>query len=328
MRTNVKRVWLAFFSFLLQLLGVALTLGACNGGTSGIDDRSSPTSATRQAEAVLARPLARGEDNGLEVARWSIAGDDVKIRRALARHAERDVNLGNTPESLERHGFRAVIVRDGDLPSLLAELGGTTTAIAIWHGQMPDWRDIASVQLDEHRVAMVDGRAERLGTTARGSGGAVLRCMARGWTLPLEDGAVFSLSVTPQIVSDQQDFSLVLNRDTLRGRVFDAASIHVEMPRATALVLVGTAPERDGADTDPEGSADENPRSRTGPPAEFPPSIGEILLTDLAASPKRRVMLVLRIRLPDTLFPSETVSQPNASPIEPTAPQRTIAPPF
>ncbi|GEM_PF-2226751 len=322
-------------SNILTIVLTSIGLAACSPAPAPSRDRLIPADATREAASVLDRPLAGGEDDGLEVARWSVAGDDAKIRRALTRHAVRGVSLDATADALERHGFRAAVVRDASLPSLLAELGGTTTAIAVWHGQAPDWREITSVELDDGRVVMVDGRAERLGGTtiggrsASGSGSAWLRCMARGWTVPLEDGAIFELQVAPQLLSNKREFSGARNRDELRGRVFEAASIRTEMPPATALILVGTAPAHDVEDSDPEGDTESAPAvaatSRPGPPAELPPSIGELLLSDFRAIPKRRIVLVLRVRLPDTLVPHASNAK---APAGASLPGRDLAAPF
>ncbi|MFO0828810.1 MAG: hypothetical protein U0572_11770 [Phycisphaerales bacterium] len=285
-----------------------VALAACGSSQS---DRGGAALGTAQAAAVLDRPRSRGEDDGLELTRWSVSADDARIRQALGRHALRTVPIGVSAAALEQYGLRAAVVRDADLPSVLAELGGTTTAVATWHGQVPEWREMASAPLGMGRVVMVDGRAERLGGT--------LRCMGRGWTVPTEDGAVFELHVATQLVANPTEASLVLNRETLRGRVFDAATIRADMPAASALLLVGAPPAQPSDDDDPEAPSSPERHARTGPPGVLPPTIGEALFTDEAAVPPRRIVLVLRVRLPDTLFPTSAPA-PRVAPAAPAPP--------
>lgn len=269
--------------------------------------------ATEQAQAILDRPRTATEQDGLELLRWSVTDDEARIRRAFARHADDGVLLDRDRNALKEAGLRAIVVSDDALPSFLAELGGTSSAITVWHGQMTTWRELSVASFDPSRgstaMAMIDGRAERLS--------GWLRLMARGWTLPTEDGAVFELTLVPQLVAEKNDLSGLLNRDRLRGRVFDALRLHVELPRDTALVLASEPPDID-VEEDPEGPADADaPAPLRGPPAELPPTLGEMLLTDSAAAPPRRLVLVLRARLPDTLFPEPARPEPAAPPPAP-----------
>ncbi|MBL9147311.1 MAG: hypothetical protein JNM94_01320 [Phycisphaerae bacterium] len=298
-------------------LVAAGTLVSCASAPSG----DAPL-ATEQAEAILDRPRTATEQDGLELLRWSVSDDETRIRRAFARHADDGVLLDRDQNALAEAGLRAVVVPDASLPSLLAELGGTSSAITVWHGQMTTWRELSVASFDPSRgasaMAMIDGRAERLS--------GWLRLMARGWTLPTEDGAVFELTIVPQLVAEKNDLSGLLNRDRLRGRVFDALRVHVELPRDTALVLASEPPD-DKIEEDPEGPADADaPTPLRGPPAELPPTLGEMLLTDSAAAPPRRLVLVLRARLPDTLFP-EPARAPAPAPPPAPAPAPTPPPP-
>lgn len=294
-------------------LSAALALGGCEPASTS--EPEAPLWATQQAATVLERPRSPAEEDGIEIARWSIAADDFRIRRALARHSARGVAVDSSREALERNGFRYAVVRDADLASLLAELGGTTSAVTVWHGQVTTWREVASRAYEpmvaaargSGPMAMVDGRAERLN--------GWLRLMARGWTVPLEDGAVFDLSIVPQLVSERTELSGLLNRDRLRGRVFNDLRISAELPRDRALVVVGTAPDAPDREEDPEGPGGRGSADEVGPPASLPPTIGELLLTDGAAVPPRRIMLALRVRLPDTLFPGDGPTA--GSPAEP-----------
>jgi hypothetical protein len=215
----------------------------------------------------------------------------------------RGARLGAGAEQLARLGLRAAVVKEDDLAALLADLGGTTTSLGTWHGQVTAWREVARASLDNGRVAMVGGRAEVLG-------GGWLRLMMRAWTVELEDGAVLSLQLAPQWIGEASDLSGLTNRDTLRGRVFKEAVIATELARGTAL-LVMASPAKVEEEEDPEAPPAAAPSSNgLGPPVELPETPGEMLLTDHAASPPRRTVLVFRPRLPDILFAEPAGSAP------------------
>lgn len=299
-------------------IAVAL-LGGLVGGLVGCDTPKPATITERttkpvaltpaeQAEAVLDRPRAPGEDDGLEVARWSVANNEVLLRRALGRYARRDVALGVAATTLERHGLRAAVLNEEDLARFLIDVGGTTQAVAVWFGQVPAWRELGRTLFESPRVAMVEGKAERLPA-------GWLRLMTRAWTVPLEEGGYLDVQVAMQLLSDKSDVSGLLNRDVLRGRVWEDAGIHVELPRQTALVLVSAPPESPEAEEDPEGPPPRPDSPGSGPVVELPPTLGEFLLTDVEAKPPRRLVLVLRALLPDILFapPLPTSPRPGSA---------------
>jgi len=293
------------------VLGAAVQCSASAGCEPLPTDASQ--SAVEQAANVIDRPRSPGEDNGLEVVRWSVHDSEPAIRRALARYAVRDVPLGASIDALERHGFRAVVVPDERLANVLADLGGTTRSVAVWHGQVIEWREVTRLVSESPRVAMIDGRAEQLPA-------GWLRLMVRAWTVPLEEGAALEVQLAPQLLSDAQDLTGLVNRDQLRGRLWSAAAIHVELPRDTCLLLVSAPPRPFEVEEDPEGprggyAADA--RTGTGPLVELPSTLGELLLTDRDAVPPRRAVLVLRAKLPDILFPDPV------TPLEPD-PERPL----
>lgn len=275
-----------------------LATGAC-----APKEDARPEGPLAAAAALVDRPRSPGETNGLEVVRWSVADRDAAIRRALERHADRSVPLSADASALLDAGFRAAVVPDAMLPSLLADLGGTTSAVTTWFGQTPQWRETARAELAEPLPVMVDGRAERLA-------GGWLRLMTRGWTVELENGAAFELQIVPQWVQEATELSTLLNRDTLRGRVLSSAAITIELPANTSLVVVA-APARPETEEDPEGPpAESTTPGLRGPPAELPPTPGELLLTDRAARPPRRVVLLFRARLPETLVRTTSDERP------------------
>lgn len=279
-------------------------------------------SAEDMAASLLDRPRSPGEEDGLEVSRWSVTDNEVLLRRSLARYALRDIPLGADAAELERHGFRAVVIAEDDLPKFLVDMGGTTKAMAVWFGQVPQWRELLRTGLESPRVAMIDGKADRLSP-------GWIRLMVRAWTVPLEEGAYLDVQVAPQLVSDTSEVPSLASRDTLRGRVWEAAVVHVELPRHTALLLVSAPAESPKWEEDPEGPPERPERPGSGPAAELPPTLGEYLLTDFEARPRRRLVAVLRARLPDILFakPLPTDAATGESP--PTSPSdgRLLDPP-
>ncbi len=288
---------------------IGVSTGACAPeATDPLKPLPPATTAEEQASAILDRPRAPGEDNGLEVVRWSVSDNETLLRRAVGRYAVRDVPLGATVQALERHGFRAAVIRDEDLPRFLIDVGGTTRAVAVWYGQVPGWREVTRTMLESPRVAMVDGRAERLRP-------GWLRLMVRAWTVPLEEGGVLEVQVAPQLVGDTSEAAglqpTLATRDTLRGTLWPDASLHLELPRDTALILL-SAPARVDEEEDPEGPPERPDDPGVGPLVELPPLLGELLLTDYEAKPPRRSVLVLRARLPDILF-ADPMSLPEAT---------------
>jgi hypothetical protein len=283
------------------LLGLSI-VGCAPEATDPLKPLPPATTAEEQAAAMLDRPLAPGEDNGLEVVRWSVTDNETLLRRAVGRYAVREVSLGATAQALERHGFRAAVIRDADLPRFLIDVGGTTRSIPVWYGQVQGWRELVRTRLESPRVVMVDGRAERLRA-------GWLRIMVRAWTVPLEEGGVLEMQIAPQLIGDsadpvglQPELPQASNqRDTLRGTLWPDASLHLELPRDTALILL-SAPARVDEEEDPEGPPPRPEETGVGPLVELPPLLGELLLTDFEARPVRRSILVLRARLPDILF--------------------------
>lgn len=286
----------------LPLVFVAASALGC-GGQKGDGDR--PAGPLAAATTLIERPRTAAEENGLEIVRWSVADRENVIRRAMARHADSSSRRRMDVVALEQAGLRAVIVRDEHLPSLLADFGGTTTAVATWYGQVPQWREAARASILAPQPVMVEGRAEQFAV-------GWLRLMVRGWTVELEDGGRFELQVVPQWVRETPELSSLTNRDQLRGRIFAGASIAVELERNTSLVLLA-APPSTAEEEDPEGPPSAaRSESRRGPPVVLPPTPGELLLVDVAARPPRRIVLLFRARLPDTLFPSNASSNPSA----------------
>jgi hypothetical protein len=272
------------------------------------------------AAEVVGRDGLDPSANGLEVLTWSVVDDEAAIAAAFRRHAQRDPDpvaaAGLDREALRREGFRIEAVPKDSLVEFLAEVGGTTVALSVWHGQAVDWRELSHRRLDGPLVAMLGGRPRRLEP-------GWLRLLLRGWTLPLEDGAVCESTLEVRWAPETADSGRLTLRRPTRRAVPDTllGPFRLEIAREVCLVVT-SRPSEEPLDSDareeppprPEIDAGAVRTGGAGPPAELPRTLGEILLRELG-TPPRRTILVLRPRLPDTLFPPVTrVGGPPAPP--------------
>ncbi len=271
-----------------------------------------PADGTLPPDLVPAAEVVRRDGldpsaNGLECLTWSVLDDEAAIAAAFRRHGlrERDpvAEAGIDREALRREGLRLEAVREESLIEFLAELGGTSVALSVWHGQAIDWRELARRPVNGSLVVMTDGRPRRLDA-------GWLRLLVRGWTLPLEDGAVSEASLELRWSPDTPEASRVsIARPTRRPESQRLLGpFRVEIPRETCLLILARPPEDPaGSDGDapsrPETEASGARAGTAGPPADLPQTLGETLLRE-PGEPPRRTLLVLRPRLPDILFPA------------------------
>jgi hypothetical protein len=263
------------------------------------------------AAEVVGRDGLDPSANGIEALTWSVGDDEAAIAAAFRRHAVREGDpvsaAGIDRDALRREGFRIEALPKDSLVEFLSELGGTTVALSVWHGQAVDWRELAHRRLDGPTVAMSDGRARRIDA-------GWLRLLLRGWTLPLEDGAVSESSLELRWVPDAAESGRILLRRPARRAEPQTllGPFRIEIPREFCVLVTSRPPEAAG---DADGREEPPPRPEidaeavrtggAGPPVELPPTLGEILLRE-PGTPPRRTILVLRPRLPDTLFPPVT----------------------
>ena len=259
------------------------------------------------AAEVVRRDGLDPSANGLECLTWSVLDDEAAIAAAFRRHGLREedpvVEAGIDREALRREGLRIEAVGEESLVEFLAELGGTSVALSVWHGQAVDWRELARRPVNGSLVVMTDGRARRLDA-------GWLRLLVRGWTLPLEDGAVSEASLELRWSPDTPEAGRVtIARPTRRPESQRLLGpFRIEIPRETCLLVLALPPEdparSDGlAPSRPETDASGTRPGTAGPPADLPPTLGEALLRE-PGEPPRRTILVLRPRLPDILFPA------------------------
>lgn len=290
------------------ILATAAALSACGPRP---EPTLAPSATELPADLVPAAEVVRRDGldpmaNGVEALTWSVVDDEAAIAAAFRRHALREPDLvaaaGVDREALRREGLRIEAVPEESLVEFLAELGGTTVALSVWHGQAVDWRELARRPVNGSLVVMSDGRARRIDH-------GWLRLLLRGWTLPLEDGAVSEATLELRWSPDSADGgrpSIARPSRRAESQVL-LGPYRLEIPRGTCVLVMARPPV-----TPPESPEEETPRpdidaaaTRTGgagPPADLPQTLGEVLLRE-PGEPPRRTILVLRPRLPDILFP-------------------------
>ena len=295
----------------------------------------SPAAGTLPPDLVPAAEVVRRDGldpsaNGLECLTWSVLDDEAAIAAAFRRHGLREtdpvVEAGIDREALRREGLRIEAVREDSLIEFLAELGGTSVALSVWHGQAVDWRELTRRPVNGSLVVMSDGRPMRLEA-------GWLRLLVRGWTLPLEDGAVSEASIELRWSPDTPEAGRVsIARPTRRPESQRLLGpFRVEIPRGTCLLVLSRPPEGsagsdDAPPTRPETDAAGTRPGIAGPPADLPLTLGGFLLGE-PGEPPRRTVLVLRPRLPDILFPAvvriggPSVNGPPPSPAGEPAPR-------
>ena len=223
----------------------------------------------------VSMPVDRGDIDGLVTLTWQVPDNESVLRTWFASHQPASVD----PAELARiaaQGWAIAQVPLDALPDALVSLGGSFGQTRTWHGQALEWREVAGARIEGGAAVILGSRPARLSD-------GILSLMLRGWTVPLEVGAVYDVEIVPM----QRMPPGAGAQSTLRERIqwFGDASIALELPRGSATLLAGLAPEaRRGA------------RPSTGPFTASAPTIGEFLLvpmTEHASALPRRTVLVL-----------------------------------
>lgn len=268
---------------LLAALGATLGSAGCAGapaetgrpeGTPG--DAAPITEAAADMPSVrVSMPVDRGDVDGLVTLTWQVPENESVLRTWFASHEP----AGADPVELARiasQGWAVAQVPLEQLPEALVALGGSFGQTRTWHGQALEWREIAGTRVEGGAAVMMGSRPARLPD-------GVLSLMLRGWTVPLEVGAVYDVELVPM----QRMPPGAGTQSALRERTewLAEASITLELPRGSATLIAGLAP-----------TAKRGARPSTGPFAAAAPTIGEFLLVpmpDRAAALPRRTVIVL-----------------------------------
>lgn len=165
---------------------------------------------------------------GLEVVRWQIQDDELRMESALRAHGVPAAALMDDV-ALRENGFLVWPVRRADLNALLRDMGGSYQDVRTWFGQAVAWRELATASTTGVMLE-VDG-------VARERPGAIARLMVRSWPLPMEDGTRIAVLLVPQIVQDASQASLLRHGERLTGDVITSCAAELELDRDVAWVI-------------------------------------------------------------------------------------------
>lgn len=265
-------------------------------------DESGATGLTRSSSPMsrITLPIDDGKTDGISVIRWQIQDNPSVITTFFAKHAPQCISE-EVCAQLAVNGFLVAEVSLSDLPAALDELGGTYANIRAWLGQATTWHQLVSIPIRGSATAIVDG------TTRRMCDGA-LQLLLRGWTVPLETGAVTDVEVIPAFLPG----GAVPGARTTTRESFQTAGFFASIGRGGVLLITGMAPK--------SAKRTASHASAAGPPVTPPPTMGEFLLTQQNAEgdpiPQRPVIVVIPMIQSSNFFDSPFVES-NSKPASP-----------
>lgn len=226
-------------------------------GGGAADDAKSSTSNTPMKRVTL--PVDDGLSDGIAVIRWQILDNPTVISTFFKKHPPSGIS-SKVQKQLASNGIMVAEVQLADLPSVLDDLGGTYANIRAWLGEATTWSQLASFQIRGSHAAVIDGSTRRLTDGA-------LQLLLRGWTVPLESGAVTDIEILPAFLAGGE----VPGARTTVREPFPSAGFFVSLQRGSVLLITGMIPK---------ASRESTARGPfTGPPVAPPPTLGELLLT-------------------------------------------------
>lgn len=244
-------------------------------------------------ESVSSSPLMRvtlpiddGSSDGIAVVRWQVYDNPTVISTFFQEHPPTAIEQSKVKQ-LASNGLLVAQVELDQIPDALAQLGGTYANIRAWLGQATDWHQLTALPIRGSLATVVNGSSRRL---TDGS----LQLLMRGWTVPLESGAVTDIEILPVFAPGGR---VPGARATLREPI-TSAGLFASLERGSALILTGMAPKSSRASSTHGPSA--------GPPVAPPRTLGELLLTQLTDEtqpiPQRPLVLIIPL-LPAHHFP-------------------------
>jgi hypothetical protein len=308
------------------LIAAALALAA-----TGCASKPEPTPAPEPSPGV------RGPGVGIELAQW-IIDDNPFDDRLKTGEAARTVGIGTLPiaevlapylnravpvtrETRERwraNGFRLVSVPRADLDHIREKLRISGTIQQQWVGENPKWTPaftgphwtgLQPVGLDDGPVTLNSG---------------ALRMLMRCWVGPalgsvpvapsLASGSIpgaVQIELTPQhlVPINRGDIAALLKPQASieeQGVIFTRYTLECSLSTDDALLVVPDRPDAEWkAPAQDEADADiiEAPEASIGPPLPSTPSLGEVMMTDVAAGGRRNSRAVLVIQpMPPATF--------------------------
>jgi hypothetical protein len=201
-------------------------------------------------------PSDDGSTDGLVVLRWQVPDNSDAVHAFFEANKPTLLN-DSAQDRLLGNGIRVAAVPMEKLGASLDSLGGTASSIRLWLGQAHAWTQVNALPLRGPCAVLVDGSTRRLS-------GGTLQLLIRGWTVPLERGAVTDVELQPAFLAG----GAVPGARSSARETFTGVGFSVALERGTAL-LVTSAPPR-------ALSAGKGPAA--GPPVLPPATLGELLL--------------------------------------------------
>lgn len=252
--------------------------------TEGAADETSSNSPLMR----VTLPIDDGRSDGIAVVRWQVFDNPTVIATFFQEHPPTAIDQAKLKQ-LASNGLLVAQVKLEAIPEALAQLGGTYANIRAWLGQATDWHQLTSLPIRGSLATVVNGSSRRL------SDGS-LQLLLRGWTVPLESGAVSDIEILPVFSPGGR---VPGARATVREAI-PSAGLFASLERGDALILTGMAPKSARATSTHGPSA--------GPPVAPPRTLGELLLTQVTDEsqpiPQRPLVLIIPL-LPAHHFPIE-----------------------
>jgi hypothetical protein len=248
------------------------------------EDANSSTSKSPMKHITL--PVDDGASDGIAVIRWQIFDNQSVISTFFKKNPPSGVS-NEIQKQLASNGFMVAEVKLSALPNALEDLGGTYANIRAWLGEATTWSQLTSFQIRGSYAVVINGSTHRLNDGA-------IQLLMRGWTVPLESGAVTDVEILPAFLAGGE----VPGARTTAREPFPSAGFFVSLQRGSVLLITGMTPK---------GSRESSTRGPfAGPPVASPPTLGELLLTrpneESAPIPQRPFIVIIPLISANNFF--------------------------
>lgn len=243
---------------------------------AGGDPLPAPSDGTTPITEI-ALPVDDGSVDGLVVIQWQLFDNQTLIESFFAKH-QPTVLPKESLVTLRSNGIACAQLPLAEVGEALGELGGTYSNVRTWLGEATQWHQVTATPVRGSTASVVAGQTRRLKD-------GLVELRLRGWTVPLEVGAVTDIEVACTYLSGGE---IPGAYSTARER-FASAGFFASLPRGQTLLLAGMDPKAGRSGTKHGPSA--------GPPVAMPPTVGEMLLGgqrhDEVELPRRRVIVII-----------------------------------
>ena len=248
------------------------------------EDANSSTSNSPMKHITL--PVDDGASDGIAVIRWQIFDNQSVISTFFKKNPPSGIS-NEIQKQLASNGFMVAEVKLSALPNALEDLGGTYANIRAWLGEATTWSQLTSFQIRGSYAVVINGSTHRLNDGA-------IQLLMRGWTVPLESGAVTDVEILPAFLAGGE----VPGARTTAREPFPSAGFFVSLQRGSVLLITGMTPK---------GSRESSTRGPfAGPPVASPPTLGELLLTrpneESAPIPQRPFIVIIPLISANNFF--------------------------